>query len=342
MTAISLDLAVLDGVVPMALIFDQNGIVEHMGPTLAKMASNRPGAHLSEILDFRQPRIHPTFEAIMPWMGRRLKVAVRAPAGSEDRRPTPLRCVAVPLADGRCVLAMSLGADPTPQLRRHNLSANDFSDVDPTVDLLFLLEAHRIVLEQFGHLSDRLEQARLAAEEEAATDKLTGLRNRRAMDLHLERLTRQRKPNFGLMHLDLDYFKAVNDTLGHAAGDRVLEQVAVILRQEVRRGDMVARVGGDEFILVFDDCSDLDFLKGIAARIIDRLEQPIDWQGHECRVSGSIGITMSSFYDTLDPDQLIADADKALYSSKRAGRARHAVATPRSKAFAASGNGANA
>jgi len=329
MTVVSFNLDVLDKVVPMALIFNREGTVEHLGPTLKKIAPSALGRHLSELIDFRQPRIRPTFDAVVSRMGRRLKVAVRAPVGAEDRRPTPLRCVAIPLNDGRCALAMSFGADPTTQLRRHNLSASDFSDLDTTVDLLFLIEAHRIVLEQFSQMSDRLDQARLAAEEEAATDKLTGLRNRRAMDLHLDRLSREREPNFGLMHLDLDYFKEVNDKLGHAAGDRVLEEVAMILRQEVRRGDMVARVGGDEFILVFEDCSDLDFLKGIASRIISRLEQPIDWQGHDCRVSGSIGITMSSFYDTLDPERLVADADKALYASKRAGRAQHAVATPR-------------
>ncbi len=81
-------------------------------------------------------------------------------------------------------------------------------------------------------------------------------------------------------------------------------------------------------MLVFADSSDVPLMEKIAERIIARLEQPIDWEGSPCRISGSIGITMSSFYELLDAERLVADADEALYAAKRSGRARHSVAVP--------------
>jgi diguanylate cyclase (GGDEF)-like protein len=142
------------------------------------------------------------------------------------------------------------------------------------------------------------------------------------MDEVLARLTASGTP-FGLMHLDLDYFKEVNDTHGHAAGDAVLEAVSQVLADETRAPDTVARVGGDEFVLVFQGLVASDRLEAIAGRILRRLEQPVAFDpGVELRISGSIGVTVSTFYRPPDPARMLHDADLALYASKRAGRGR--------------------
>ncbi len=329
MTSITVDLKAVEMGLPMCLVFTAHGYVAHVGRTLSKITDGRPGAKLADFLRILHPAVEMDTADILTHAGRRLKVELvgecNIPEGEER---SSFRAVVAPLVDGGAFMNFWFGADPLGAIQRHRLTAQDFAAADPTVDLLFVLEANSLVLGEFEGLSKRLDMARAAAEEEAITDKLTGLRNRRAMDLHLDSLTRQTGAHFGLMHLDLDYFKSINDTLGHVAGDYVLEQVAGILREEVRRGDMVARVGGDEFMLIFEDCQDVDLLKGIAKRIIYRLEQPMIWQGETCRISGSIGITMSSFYDPPEAERLVADADEALYVSKRAGRGRPSVATP--------------
>lgn len=159
----------------------------------------------------------------------------------------------------------------------------------------------------------------MAAEEEALTDPLTGLRNRRAADLFLDRLCTARAP-FGLLHMDLDFFKAVNDTLGHAAGDFVLECVGRILREQVRAEDCAARIGGDEFVIILPNRSEPDVLAAIARRIIARVSEPKDFDGQPCRVSASIGIVRSVDLLVADGPQMLAAADRALYAAKHAGR----------------------
>ena len=156
---------------------------------------------------------------------------------------------------------------------------------------------------------------------------LTGLRNRRALTMVLQGLMRSGMP-LGLMHIDLDYFKSVNDTLGHAAGDHVLRFVAQVLQRETRAEDTVARVGGDEFVLVCPGMTEQRRLKAVARRIIEQLSQPIDFEGQTCKISASIGIAMSTQYDQPDPDQMHSDADEALYASKRAGRSQARVHMP--------------
>jgi diguanylate cyclase (GGDEF)-like protein len=125
------------------------------------------------------------------------------------------------------------------------------------------------------------------------------------------------------MQVDLDFFKAVNDTLGHAAGDHVLQQVARVLVEETRADDTVARTGGDEFVLIFDGLRERQKLSDIAARIIARLSEPIPFQGELCRISASIGIAIWGGGAPADHKQLLTDADLALYASKHQGRARH-------------------
>jgi GGDEF domain-containing protein len=138
-------------------------------------------------------------------------------------------------------------------VRRYGLTVADFAATDLTIEMLYLVEAKSAVMEELRHLNLRLHGAKAAAEEQALSDTLTGLCNRRALDLGLGALVQQGQ-TFGLMHLDLDYFKQVNDTHGHAAGDAVLRQVALVLREETRASDLVARVGGTSLCWCFPAC----------------------------------------------------------------------------------------
>ena len=162
----------------------------------------------------------------------------------------------------------------------------------------------------------------MAAQEEAFTDALTGLKNRRAMDHIMDQFLASQRV-FALMHLDLDRFKLVNDTFGHAAGDHVLQHAARIMLAQTRKEDAVLRVGGDEFILIFPGVTDLETLDAMAYRLIRALEKPIESDGRMCQISGSVGITLATDYAIPAAPQLLADADKALYAAKNAGGAQH-------------------
>jgi diguanylate cyclase (GGDEF)-like protein len=168
------------------------------------------------------------------------------------------------------------------------------------------------------------------------TDPLTGLANRRAFDQALSRAISGagRGQAFTLLHLDLDHFKQVNDTLGHAAGDHVLAHVASVLAAHTRRSDVIARIGGDEFMAILHGTCDPDVLSGISARIIAALERPIDYEGNACLISGSIGLARSLAYQRPDGQQMLTDADAALYCAKREGRARARISDPGAEAAA--------
>jgi diguanylate cyclase (GGDEF)-like protein len=235
---------------------------------------------------------------------------------------TGLRGLAVPLADeGALLLNLSLGSSVTDAVRDHGLTDSDFAPTDLAMELLYVVEAKTAVMKELRALNHRLEGAKTAAEEQALTDTLTGLRNRRALDLAMAQVIVRNTP-FGLMHMDLDYFKSVNDTLGHAAGDAVLREVGRILRAQTRDADTIARIGGDEFVILLPGLVDATVLRTIAERIIAQLDHPILHEGRACRVSASIGMTVSTTYSQVHPDRMMADADEALYEAKRAGRGR--------------------
>ncbi|MDZ4135091.1 MAG: GGDEF domain-containing protein, partial [Paracoccaceae bacterium] len=243
-------------------------------------------------------------------------------AGGQTSGGQTFRGIAQPLAAGGGVLInLSFGIDVITAVSAHKLTDADFTATDLAMELLYLVEAKSAVMDELRQLNLRLQGARDAAEEQALTDMLTGLRNRRALDLVMEDAISRDMP-FGLMHIDLDYFKAVNDTLGHAAGDHVLREVADVLTQETRPCDTVARVGGDEFVLVFEGLTDPARLSKIAGRLVSRMSQPFDFDGRPCRISASIGISVSTDYNRPTSERMLGDADQALYASKHAGRGR--------------------
>jgi diguanylate cyclase (GGDEF)-like protein/PAS domain S-box-containing protein len=175
-------------------------------------------------------------------------------------------------------------------------------------------------------------QAEVEAEEKldarVRTDDLTGLVNRGEVLARLTQLLSPANPHRGRLAVafcDLDGFKAVNDARGHAVGDVLLQTVATRVRECVRAGDTVARMGGDEFLLVLDGIPDLPTATHVAEKVRDALRGPLVMDGRRVPVSVSIGVTMADPHD--DVDGLIARADRAMYQAKQAGRDRVVAAT---------------
>ena len=158
---------------------------------------------------------------------------------------------------------------------------------------------------------------------QAFHDSLTGLANRALfrdrLGHALERARRTRQP-VGVMFLDLDDFKAVNDSLGHEAGDTLLVGVAERLSECVRSSDTVARLGGDEFAILLEEGSS-DEVDSVAERVLDVLRAPLAVQDHEVFVRGSVGVATAE-PGAASAEDLLRDADAAMYHAKRAGGAR--------------------
>jgi diguanylate cyclase (GGDEF)-like protein/PAS domain S-box-containing protein len=159
-------------------------------------------------------------------------------------------------------------------------------------------------------------------EHAALHDPLTGLPNRAKAEERLRTAlsrTARRGGGCAVLFVDLDHFKDVNDSLGHAAGDALLIDVADRLRGLLRAGDVAARIGGDEFVLVCEDVADAPALSAIAARVCERLSIPVDLGVRTVTVSASIGAARTD--GELGPEELLRAADHAMYRAKAAGRA---------------------
>jgi len=158
----------------------------------------------------------------------------------------------------------------------------------------------------------------------ASHDTLTGLPNR---SLFMERLEgalaglrRDAGARLALLCLDLDRFKEVNDTLGHAMGDTLLRQVSARLRAELREADTLARLGGDEFAIILPRLSSTHHAEILAQRLVQVLEEPFDLGRHQVRIGVSLGIAVAQRQDDATPETLLRDGDLALYAAKREGR----------------------
>jgi diguanylate cyclase (GGDEF)-like protein/PAS domain S-box-containing protein len=200
--------------------------------------------------------------------------------------------------------------------RRFEMTATDLLD-DPTVRGLVL---------NYSDITERAQyEERLS--QQAFHDALTGLPNRALFQDRLEHALRQRGQTVGLLFVDLDHFKVVNDSLGHDAGDQLLCDVAQRLAGCLRDGDTLARLGGDEFTVLMPDIADAQVAEAVASRIESRLEPPFELPGQSVFVTASIGIaTGVALHDRSEAP--LRDADAAMYEAKAGGRARHAVFDP--------------
>ncbi|MEM6624036.1 MAG: EAL domain-containing protein [Pseudomonadota bacterium] len=169
-------------------------------------------------------------------------------------------------------------------------------------------------------------------EREARTDALTGLPNRRALDDFLAaalagvRAVPDSFPHIGVLHVDLDHFKSVNDRLGHEAGDYVLQAAARRMQSVLRDSDMLARLGGDEFVVVVPGLEEADVLEGLTKRLVAQFSTPIQYREHNCMIGASAGAVLANGADEqIDPRSMLAQADIALCHAKATGRNRAAI-----------------
>jgi diguanylate cyclase (GGDEF)-like protein len=216
---------------------------------------------------------------------------------------------------------LALTAQPSFKIAALEAGARDF--ISKPFDLL---EVHKRI---HNMLEVRLlykELAQYSKQQQALAlhDPLTGLPNRRLLEDRIETTLQHASRNHlkaAVMYLDLDGFKAINDTYGHAYGDEILKAVAGRLVGSSRKEDTVARIGGDEFVIVLSQVSGLSDAQEPAAKLVDIVSEPYFIKDLTLRLSTSIGISI--YPDDADNVQaLISTADSALYEAKRAGKNR--------------------
>jgi diguanylate cyclase (GGDEF)-like protein len=306
----SLISSLLARLLPLHLALAADGRVTGLGPTLRRLIGAMLGEHtLADLFTLRRPA---DLSALV--QGGPVELELRA-----DPRH-PMQGLALPLPGGGVLLALAF-VEVAAAVRDLDLTEADFGPTDRTVDLLWLIEANSAVSAELHSLKHRLQGAQAVAQEQALTDALTGLRNRRALEGALGDHCAGVE-GFALLQLDLDRFKQVNDSLGHAAGDHVLAEVARVLTQETRAGDTLARLGGDEFVVLLSGMADAARAMQVAERITRRLSRPIPFEGQPCRIGVSGGLILSPPHAFPDPEAMLRQADAALYAAKRAGRGR--------------------
>ena len=190
------------------------------------------------------------------------------------------------------------------------------------VDLLERLAGNvSFALEHFDRIEER-EKAEERIKYLATHDSLTDLPNRTLFNQLLEfaiKSAKRYERQCAILFIDLDRFKIINDSLGHAAGDALLVEMARRLRQGVRAGDVVARLGGDEFVILLHEIAESQEIAAVAHELISSLSQPLELNGHECRVTASIGIARYPD-DGSDEQTLMKNADIAMYLAKEEGK----------------------
>ncbi|WP_177177909.1 putative bifunctional diguanylate cyclase/phosphodiesterase [Citreimonas salinaria] len=205
-----------------------------------------------------------------------------------------------------------------------SLSISPLSGEDGVVDRYVAISSditHKKLAER------RLEDARRETEHHALHDALTGLPNRRSVDAMLEAEIGSDPGARTLVRVDLDHFKAVNDTHGHAAGDHVLKHVSDVLQAEIDETDFAGRIGGDEFVIALGPGRNADDGVALAERLQAAIRKDVVFEGKTCRVGASFGVA-SSEGGLITNRQLLVAADAALYEAKEHGRSQTILYTP--------------
>ena len=202
---------------------------------------------------------------------------------------------------------------------RHRLGDGSVIDVEVESSRLLFDEHDAVLMLARDVTAERELHRRL--EHQTLHDPLTGLANRRLLDTELERAIRGTDPGRdrrpAVIVFDLDGFKTINDTLGHAAGDRVIAGVGERLAAAVRPADTVARIAGDEFGVLLADTAGADEAVHVARRLINQIEKPLDLGEQSVAVTASAGVALAAAGD--EPHQLLVDADIAMYAAKDSG-----------------------
>ncbi len=192
------------------------------------------------------------------------------------------------------------------------------------------LQETRNLVDAFREMREQVQIRQLSLDHMAHHDALTQLPNRvlfRDRLQHALRMAHRHEQKIGLMFMDLDRFKQVNDSLGHIAGDKLLVEVAQRLRHSVQDADTIARLSGDEFAILVEDIADSEAMAELGDDILCNLERTFVIQDNDIHISASIGIAIAP-QDGNNADELIRDADTAMYEAKRRGKANYHFYSP--------------
>ncbi|HYC88437.1 MAG TPA: EAL domain-containing protein [Thermoanaerobaculia bacterium] len=224
------------------------------------------------------------------------------------------------------------------ELIRRALAGETVSSPDLQFDRRWVSAIYRPYVDESGQPAGVIALARDITDRKAVEqqieyqayhDSLTGLANRRLFQEHLSlalALAQRREKQVAVLFLDLDHFKVINDSLGHTIGDALLQQVARRLRNAVRDGDTVARVGGDEFTIVLQELLHAQDAAVVAQKVLRTIAAPMEIAGHKLYVTASIGITLFPA-DGEDAETLLKNADAAMYRAKSEGRNTYQMST---------------
>lgn len=217
------------------------------------------------------------------------------------------------------------------QLSDLGITLSEIPPHNPLVEMLMLLQTNRSAMDDARELAnalklrrEELERANSELAHRAYHDALTGLPNRLMLRDRVEQAIARAQRNqttLAVLFIDLDRFKAINDTLGHRVGDAVLRGVAQRISEQVRKTDTVAREGGDEFLVLLEQVGTPEQAAAVAGKLLRRLDEPYVIEGRAVHCSGSIGVAMYP-EDGHDAEQLIKHADAAMFDSKGEGRNR--------------------
>ena len=218
-------------------------------------------------------------------------------------------------------------AQPDHKLRALAAGAKDF--ISKPFNLMEVkMRIHNML--EVRLLYKKLENSNQVLESLSLHDTLTGLPNRRLL---IDRLSlaiahaHRYKHAMAVMYLDLDEFKQINDTFGHAAGDMLLSKIAARLVSAVRQEDTVARLGGDEFVIVLWGLSHTDGVDKLASKLIQILSEPYHLEGHSVGITVSVGVSIYPVHGK-NGEALMKSADLALYGAKHAGKNNYLIAAP--------------
>ncbi|WP_265499945.1 GGDEF domain-containing protein [Paracoccus beibuensis] len=317
--------AALAQLLPMHLWLRDDGTVISAGPTLAKLLPDLDAGLVGRLSGARPGEPADPMTAIRGAVDGRRRLFLRV----EPESRLVLRGHGVRVFDGSLLLNLGFGIGLHHAIRQAGLTDADFAPSDLAMELLFLHEANRGVLMELSRFNEQLAESRASALKQAQTDPLTGLGNRRKLDLTLSSALKPSETGdirpFALVHLDLDNFKQVNDRLGHQAGDDLLRAVGKVLRDQIRRADTATRIGGDEFVLLLPGMISRPALEQLSGRIITAINALTPSQLSGPPVSTSLGIIIWPTDGAEHPDEVLALADEALYASKRSGRSRATI-----------------
>ena len=288
----------------IGIAFLRERTIQRCNPRMEEMLGYAPGELVG-----KSTRVFHLSDAAFEEVGRIAYPALgRGEAYTEERQ---LRC-----KDGRLLWCKVVGR-AIDAAQPHEGSIWIYDDISAEHAAREGLE--RMVAERTSELRDAQERAQHLADHDA----LTGLPNRRLLEDRLTQalaLSQRNRKQSAVMFVDLDRFKAINDSLGHTVGDLVLKEVAKRLVKQLRVGDTVCRIGGDEFVVVLPESKRSTDAANVAAKIIETLSQPVHAADRELTVTPSIGIAVFP-EDGRDAGMLIRNADAAMYHAKESGRA---------------------